>query len=80
MQGPPPPRSRRTPEPRRAAPRWSDEDPGLPDEEELPPWAGLAIDPRWADQSTNKGATSAAESAATRATAMSVKTVRTAFG
>jgi hypothetical protein len=55
MQGPPPPRSRRTPEPRRAAPRWSDEDPGLPDEEELPPWAGLAIDPRWADQPQRTG-------------------------
>jgi hypothetical protein len=43
------------PEPRRPAPRWSDEDPGLPDEEELPPWAGLAIDPRWADQSQRTG-------------------------
>jgi hypothetical protein len=36
--------------------------------------------PRWADQSTKSGATSAAESAATRATAMSVKKIRTAFG
>jgi hypothetical protein len=47
-QGPPPPRSSRMPEPRRAAPRWSDTDPA--DDEELPPWAGLAIQPRWADQ------------------------------
>src|SRR5216683_2058384 len=37
------------PEPRRGAPRWSDADPAN-DDEELPPWAGLAIEPRWADQ------------------------------
>src|SRR6266851_1102554 len=48
-QGPPPPRSSRMPEPRRGAPRWSDADPAN-DDEELPPWAGLAIEPRWADQ------------------------------
>jgi hypothetical protein len=55
-QGPPPPRSSRMPEPRRAPKRWSDADPGVPDEdEELPPWAGLAIDPRWAGQPRRPG-------------------------
>jgi hypothetical protein len=49
QQGPPPPRSSRMPEPRRAAPRWSDGDP-VDGDEELPPWAGLGIDPRWADR------------------------------
>jgi hypothetical protein len=47
-QGPPPPRSSRMPEPRRAAPGWSGSDPADEDEE-LPPWAGLGIQPRWAD-------------------------------
>jgi len=47
QQGPVPPRSRRLPapggSPRREDPGYSD------DEEEPPPWAGLAVDPRWAD-------------------------------
>ncbi len=47
QQGPVPPRSRRLPAPG-GGPRW--EDPGYSDDdEELPPWAGLAVDPRWAD-------------------------------
>jgi hypothetical protein len=47
QQGPVPPRSRRRSVPR-GGPAW--EDPGYPsDDEELPPWAGLAVDPRWAD-------------------------------
>jgi hypothetical protein len=47
QQGPVPPRSRRRSAPR-GGPDW--EDPGYPgDDEELPPWAGLAVDPRWAD-------------------------------
>ncbi|HUY46589.1 MAG TPA: hypothetical protein VMV92_12795 [Streptosporangiaceae bacterium] len=47
QQGPPPPRSGRLPAPR-SNPRWGDAD--YPDEnEELPPWAGLSVDPRWAD-------------------------------
>jgi hypothetical protein len=36
------------PEPRRSAPRWSDASPAGEDEE-LPPWAGLGIQPRWAE-------------------------------
>jgi hypothetical protein len=47
QQGPPPPRSGRLSTPRTNA-RWGDAD--YPDDdEELPPWAGLAVDPRWAD-------------------------------
>ena len=48
QQGPVPPRSRRLPAPG-SGPRW--DDPGYSsdeEEEELPPWAGLAADPRWA--------------------------------
>jgi hypothetical protein len=47
QQGPIPPRSNRMPAPRDRQ-RWIDAD--YPDQdEELPPWAGLAVDPRWAD-------------------------------
>ncbi len=47
QQGPHPPRSSRL-SAARGGPRWNDAD--YPDDnEELPPWAGLAIDPRWAD-------------------------------
>ncbi|MGP8000267.1 MAG: hypothetical protein ACLPKI_23555 [Streptosporangiaceae bacterium] len=48
-QGPQPPRSSRLSGPR-SSPRWNEADhPDDPDgNEELPPWAGLAIDPRWA--------------------------------
>ncbi len=47
QQGPQPPRSSRLSAPRNS-PRWNEAD--YPDDsEELPPWAGLAIDPRWAD-------------------------------
>ncbi|HTT54993.1 MAG TPA: hypothetical protein VMH35_26690 [Streptosporangiaceae bacterium] len=51
-QGPQPPRSSRLSGPRNS-PRWNEagypDYPDYPDEnEELPPWAGLAIDPRWA--------------------------------
>jgi hypothetical protein len=47
QQGPQPPRSSRLSAPRNS-PRWNEAD--YPDEnEEPPPWAGLAIDPRWAD-------------------------------
>jgi len=47
QQGPQPPRSSRLSAPRNS-PRWNEAD--YPDDnEEPPPWAGLAIDPRWAD-------------------------------
>ena len=46
QQGPIPPRSDRLSAPR-SSPRWNDAE--YPDDEELPPWAGLAVDPRWAD-------------------------------
>ena len=47
QQGPQPPRSSRL-SAARNSPRWTEAD--YPDDsEELPPWAGLAIDPRWAD-------------------------------
>ena len=47
QQGPQPPRSSRLSAPR-TSPRWNEAN--YPDEnEEVPPWAGLAIDPRWAD-------------------------------
>lgn len=47
QQGPIPPRSNRVSAPRNRQ-HWTDAD--YPhDSEELPPWAGLAVDPRWAD-------------------------------
>jgi hypothetical protein len=46
QQGPQPPRSSRLSAPRNS-PRWNEAD--YPDDEEPPPWAGLAVDPRWAD-------------------------------
>jgi hypothetical protein len=47
QQGPQPPRSSRL-SAARNSPRWNEAD--YPDDsEEVPPWAGLAIDPRWAD-------------------------------
>jgi len=46
QQGPIPPRSNRLSAPR-SSPRWNDAE--YADDEELPPWAGLAVDPRWAD-------------------------------
>ena len=47
QQGPQPPRSSRLPA-RSNSPRWNEAD--YPDDnEEPPPWAGLAVDPRWAD-------------------------------
>jgi hypothetical protein len=47
QQGPQPPRSSRL-SAARNGPRWNEAE--YPDEnEEVPPWAGLAIDPRWAD-------------------------------
>lgn len=56
QQGSPPPRSGRTPTSSRRDPRpegrysW-DAGPDLDDsEEELPPWAGMAVTPKWADQ------------------------------
>ena len=46
QQGPQPPRSSRLYP--RNSPRWNEAD--YPDDsEEPPPWAGLAVDPRWAD-------------------------------
>jgi hypothetical protein len=46
QQGPQPPRSSRLSA--RNSPRWNEAD--YPDDsEEPPPWAGLAVDPRWAD-------------------------------
>lgn len=46
QQGPHPPRSSRLSA--RNSPRWNEAD--YPDDnEEPPPWAGLAVDPRWAD-------------------------------
>jgi hypothetical protein len=47
QQGPIPPRSNRLSAPRNS-PRWNDAE-YTDDDEELPPWAGLAVDPRWAD-------------------------------
>jgi hypothetical protein len=47
QQGPQPPRSSRL-SARSNSPRWNEAD--YPDDnEEPPPWAGLAVDPRWAD-------------------------------
>lgn len=47
QQGPIPPRSNRLSAPRNR-PRWNDAE-YQDDDEEVPPWAGLAVDPRWAD-------------------------------
>ena len=49
QQGPRPPRSGRLSP--RGDRQWSD-DRYPDDDEELPPWAGLAVDPRWAEGST----------------------------
>jgi hypothetical protein len=55
QQGPPPPRSGRLPAPRRGDPRRGDPRRSYDDEypepgEELPPWAGLGVRPRWAER------------------------------
>jgi hypothetical protein len=47
QQGPPPPRSGRTPAAGRPRRGWSDDEHA--DDEEYPPWAGPGITPRWAD-------------------------------
>jgi len=53
QQGPQPPRSSRLPA-RGNSPRWNEAD--YPDDnEEPPPWAGLAVDPRWADGRGRRG-------------------------
>ena len=54
QQGPRPPRTGRLSprgDRRRGDDRWGD-DSYPDDDEELPPWAGLAVDPRWAQGST----------------------------
>jgi hypothetical protein len=48
-QGPVPPRSGRPSAAPGGGPRWADRDYPDDGDEELPPWAGLAVDPRWAD-------------------------------
>ncbi|HEV3292319.1 MAG TPA: hypothetical protein VG123_25385, partial [Streptosporangiaceae bacterium] len=53
QQGPQPPRSSRL-SARSNSPRWNEAD--YPDDsEEPPPWAGLAVDPRWADGRDRRG-------------------------
>lgn len=53
QQGPQPPRSSRL-SARSNSPRWNEAD--YPDDnEEPPPWAGLAVDPRWADGRGRRG-------------------------
>jgi len=53
QQGPQPPRSSRL-SARGNSPRWNEAD--YPDDnEEPPPWAGLAVDPRWADGRDRRG-------------------------
>jgi hypothetical protein len=53
QQGPQPPRSSRL-SARGNSPRWNEAD--YPDDnEEPPPWAGLAVDPRWADGRGRRG-------------------------
>ena len=50
QQGPRPPRSGRLSP--RGDRQWNDDHYPDDDDEELPPWAGLAVDPRWAQGST----------------------------